>query len=881
MEGSLKTMVVPVVAGVAVAGAGIVALYSWATQSAFVLHGFPGLALMAPNTALCLVLAGAGLLFSAAPPALCRRGQVFLGALVSLLAGAALLQYAFGLSVPDPGYRLLPDARPLSIPAAYSGGMMPQSAAALALAGVAMILINRVRTAFGAVLTAAVILSVFFIELANVLDLLFHPEAIPRAFEYARLSPFASTAALVIGIGLLALLARRDKELSLVSEDRKIVLLSGGSFLFAVLLAGAVVLTTMRHQVEKEFAQGIARSLRDRIDGFRHGLDQALLQAQGLSSSRPLFRKRLARVSAGVAGEDDRREISAVLDNLMTLNAVAAVRLRDARGRTLGVRGRFPPGDGVALGVPPPYRARLTWEQGYALNVTLPLADAGRPIGEMETAILLPGLAGMVQGLAGLGDTGEVLVCAPAPADRMQCFPSRHRPQGISLPRDRPDSRHLPMYRALNGETGMLRTLDYRRESVIAAFGPIGDTGLALVLKKNAREVYQPFYRHALYALPLLAGLVLVGVVLTRWRVLPLTRELVRAKDWMRTILDNVAEGIVVFGRDGVVTGANPAAGRIFGYALPEIVGRRVQELLSRNCREECRACGRECGVLSPWKRPVLAATETTGRRRDGTHFPLELAIAGVERGGQDVFIAILRDVSQRAQDRALLRENAMRLRELSRHLESVREEERTRIAREMHDELGQLLTALKMDIAGVRAGAGATQPALADKMRSMSALADTAIESVRRIAADLRPAVLDLGLVAALEWLARRFEEHTGIACALDLDDGDASLDADRTVAIYRIVQESLTNVARHAGATSVVIALGWHDGLLRLAIRDNGKGIDADSQTRQGHFGLLGIRERVLSLGGDVRIEGVRGKGTTLSVQLPFGYTRQEAAA
>lgn len=858
---------------------GLVALYVWAVPSSFLSQWISGSEQMASSTSLCLVLAGAGLMFSAAPPSLCRRGQVLLGAAVCALAGIALFQHALDLPVSESLRQFIPGARWPAVQTVSSNRMTLQTAAVFALTGGAMILINMVRSTFGAVLTAIVILGAFFIVLANGLALLLHPEVIPRAVKQARMLPFTTIAVLMVGIGLLVLHVGRDRSISLVSEDRKIVLLSGGLFLFAVLFAGLAMTMMMRHEVEEEFAHGINRSLHDRIELFRHDQEQALSLVQSLSG-RPLFRERLAKVAAGTASRNDRHEVLAILDSAMTFKTVSAVRLIDANDGTIGVRGHFPSTTGVAVKAPSPYRAELVWDQGYRMKIIAPLSEAGRLIGAMETVILLPGLTGVVQSLSGLGDSGEMLVCALESADQMGCFPSRHRPQGMVVPRNQSDSQYLPMYHALNGEVGMMHTLDYRQKQVIAAFGPIGATGLGMVLKKDVSEVYQPFHQHVLYTLPLLAGLVFVGVALTRWWVLPLARELVRAKDRMQTVLDNVADGIIVFDRDGSIVTANPAARRIFCRSPEEIARLRVQEILPGNCRDDCRGCRRECSSLPQLQQQFGTAGETTGWRGD-VSFPVELAITEAEWEGRGVFIAILRDISQRVKDQAVLRESERRLRELSAHLESVREEERTRIAREMHDELGQLLTALKMDIAGVRSSVGGLQPALADEMQSMSALVDTTIESVRRIAADLRPAVLDLGLVAALEWLAQRFETHTGIACVLDMEGGEICLDMNRTAAVYRILQESLTNVARHAGATSVVIALGWQNDLLRLTVQDNGKGIDADSQRRHGRFGLIGIRERVHLLGGELRIEGLPGKGTTLAVQLPLDPESQEAAA
>lgn len=211
-------------------------------------------------------------------------------------------------------------------------------------------------------------------------------------------------------------------------------------------------------------------------------------------------------------------------------------------------------------------------------------------------------------------------------------------------------------------------------------------------------------------------------------------------------------------------------------------------------------------------------------------------------------------------------------LRALSQRLQLSREHEAGRIARELHDELGQHLTGLKMDISWLGGKLPADHPELARKAEGMKKLVDTAVKSVRRIASELRPLVLDdLGLVAGLEWLVQDFSRRTGIEVALDMDIGDAAPAEAQASALFRIVQESLTNVARHAGASRVRVTLTHAGGRLLLAVQDNGKGIAAGA-AKAGSFGLLGIRERAIMLGGEASVAGQPGEGTRVEVSLPY---------
>jgi signal transduction histidine kinase len=215
--------------------------------------------------------------------------------------------------------------------------------------------------------------------------------------------------------------------------------------------------------------------------------------------------------------------------------------------------------------------------------------------------------------------------------------------------------------------------------------------------------------------------------------------------------------------------------------------------------------------------------------------------------------------------------ESRQLLRELSAHRESAREEERKRIAREIHDELGQVLTALKMDLAYLNMNLGEVHPKSQATVKSMEGLIDRAVESVRSIATALRPGVLDLGLAAAIEWQAQEFQARTGIPCEVRLEHQDIALDDGRSTAVFRILQESLTNVARHAEASRVRIILEKTDGLLKLEVADDGKGVVVDQVNKAKSFGLLGIKERTAILGGTLDIRSAPGEGTALSVSVP----------
>jgi len=279
---------------------------------------------------------------------------------------------------------------------------------------------------------------------------------------------------------------------------------------------------------------------------------------------------------------------------------------------------------------------------------------------------------------------------------------------------------------------------------------------------------------------------------------------------------------------------------------------------------------------------PEVPIVVMTGFDDEGT------AIQAVQRGAQDYLVKkqldgdrlvrALRYAIERHRAERRLRQSTEQLRALTGHLETVREEERTRIARELHDELGQMITGLKMDVSWLsnRLGDASqiedTSPLL-EKTRSMTVLIDRTIVAVRRLISELRPAILDhLGLVAALEWQAGEFQQRTGIRCEFVCLLKKVTLSSAETTALFRILQEALTNVTRHAKAAKVTIKLEQERDALRLAVEDNGRGIMEHEAAGLSSFGLIGLRERVALLGGKIVLQGRPGKGTTLTAQIPL---------
>jgi hypothetical protein len=234
-------------------------------------------------------------------------------------------------------------------------------------------------------------------------------------------------------------------------------------------------------------------------------------------------------------------------------------------------------------------------------------------------------------------------------------------------------------------------------------------------------------------------------------------------------------------------------------------------------------------------------------------------------------------DITQRRQLQEEQRRSREQLRALAAHVESVREQERVRIAREIHDELGQSLTCMGMDLAFLDRQIDPENKEASARVAALVELVKETIRCVRRISSELRPSILDdLGLGAAIEWLAHDFESRTQISCVVDVPE-DLSLPLDLATPLFRVCQEALTNVTRHASASHVAIRLDFSDGHVALTIKDNGRGITEEEIKRYGSLGLLGMKERIAILGGTLDVEGKPGEGTTLAIQIPLDASPQ----
>lgn len=332
-----------------------------------------------------------------------------------------------------------------------------------------------------------------------------------------------------------------------------------------------------------------------------------------------------------------------------------------------------------------------------------------------------------------------------------------------------------------------------------------------------------------------------------------------------RSCFENSLDGMILATTRGNVLAANPAA--------CAFLGRSVSEL---------KQVGR-AGIMdteNPHHQELLALHARTGKfkgelqflKQDGTPFPVEVSSsiftnsAGIEKS-----ITTFRDITEKQTAQKELRRSYDRLRMLAAHIQRVREEERTIIAREIHDELGQVLATVQMGVS-LLVEEYSDHRHLTEKISGFERMLEGAIKSVQRISSELRPMMLDtLGLGEAIEWQAKEFQKNTGIICNTSILLENDQFHRDVSTAMFRIFQETLTNVIRHSEADQVDVLLEERKDRLVLVVRDNGKGISRDQLKHADSLGIMGIRERAYALGGRAKIFGTPGKGTTIIAHIP----------
>ena len=367
-------------------------------------------------------------------------------------------------------------------------------------------------------------------------------------------------------------------------------------------------------------------------------------------------------------------------------------------------------------------------------------------------------------------------------------------------------------------------------------------------------------------------------------------------RDQLTLLLESTGDGMFGIDVSGTCTFINRAGAAMLGYSVTETLGRNMHALIHHSHADGTHYTEADCPIFQAFRTGEACRVDHEVLwRADGTKFAAEYSShqiidQGQVRGAVVTFSDISKrreaeEALQRARQELEIRVDERtrelsvalhQLRELSAHAHSVREEERTRIAREIHDELGSLLIALKLDVNWMARRVVELEP-VARKCATMNHLIESAVENVGRIITDLRPSILDhQGLIAALEWQIQEFAEATELRCDVQVcvapDAKEFTPEANMATAVFRIFQEMLSNVARHAQASAVAIRIDLSLQLLQMTVEDNGVGASKAALAHAASYGVMGMRERAMHFGGTLVIDSTPGSGTRVCLTLPL---------
>jgi PAS domain S-box-containing protein len=420
----------------------------------------------------------------------------------------------------------------------------------------------------------------------------------------------------------------------------------------------------------------------------------------------------------------------------------------------------------------------------------------------------------------------------------------------------------------------------YFRHPVVVASGA---ASLAVLVGMNVVAFLRGLDSPWLLGAVIIADMLVIGVgiVVAAREVLVAELRTEASEAQLASIVDSAMDAIISVDEKQRIVLFNRAAEQVFGVGRDEVLGTSLDRFLPARFRAAHRGHIAHFGRTGVTSRRMGDVTTLWALRADGEEFPIEASISQSGASGKRHYTVILRDITRRKQFEDALKASQRELRELSARVLEAREEEKAHIARELHDELGQLLTALKMDLGWLRERLPADAE-LAAHVAEMGSLLDRTVGSTRRISADLRPLMLDdLGLADAAAWLVEDFAKRSGVACKIDVSEDVQGVSKAVATAVYRAVQESLTNIGRHSGAKNAWVLLGATDGVVHVEIEDDGRGIAPEDLAKSRSLGLKGMRERIAFLGGSLDIGRAPRGGTRLKLTVPLRGLVTESAA
>ncbi|WP_292934129.1 diguanylate cyclase [Noviherbaspirillum sp.] len=648
---------------------GLEIMLGWVLQITPIVQFRPGFAGMVFNSALCFVLAGIALILPVFKLPQCERKQTAIGWTVIAIASISLLESVFDTS-PLIDFPFLHswlqdfNPRPGRLPAVTSVGFM--------LAGFVIVLMPRVRSrATGAVILVSTF-SILILGIGGVAGRVLDLHLIYPEIRVVRMAAQAAVAMIALAIGLWDSWRRDDWYCTqrFFKDDEKTGYMSATIMSATALTAGIIGFGIQQDVLQRTLSSNLESRLKNHISLFHAEVDQSIRHADDVTRHADLIQLvRAANMPGATVRNDDARD--RISRNLLAegFNGIAVY---DAGNREILRAGRISrrrPIEKELSSAPP---VTLRWDGTLLLGSRSAILDNGRTIGVLELEQRLPLNAEQFAKIEGLGATGEMGVCF-GERDDIRCFPQGRNPTIHWFPRVGAFGKLTAMGHALEGRTGIFIGPDYRRHDVIAAYAPLTDTGLGIVLKQDAAELYHSIRQQLNWYFPLLMILVAGGAIMLRSEVKPLVSKLLASEQTakerelhVRTVVDSVGEGIITISKNGTIESFNRAASRIFGYSPEEIIGCNITTLIPPELRPLHNEGMRRYVQTGETKVIGKRSLELPGLHKSGTTFPLELAINATRINGNHILVGVVQDITERKKAELALQESEARSREIA-----------------------------------------------------------------------------------------------------------------------------------------------------------------------------------------------------------------------
>lgn len=880
--------------GIVLTGLGATVMVGWIAAFTPIVQLHENFVAMVFSTALCFTFVGCAFLIP--KNAVNTPLHYLLGVLVLIIGFLSFLENIFdqNLGVDFSGFhRWLTDGNP------RPGRMAPNTALCFVFLGLLIILMQSVRRRAAAVVVQFSTFTVLFLGLAGLvgyaLDL-----SILYGFRSTRMAVHTAAGMVVASLGFWYAWIQEDwyQGRRLFSDADKIVFVGTALLIVAALTIGIAGLAAQQTTYQKNIADKLTLAVKNQATVFDLEINQAIVRAQ-LNAGRVTIVRLSQTLAASPNNEDAQRELRAIAQVVLG-TGLTALAIHDVNGRELLELERFTSSPDIAVDLGLKIPATLLWDEGFKLRLQMPIEDHGRVVGTLVSEEQLSAIINQLVPRDILGETGETRLCTASDL-RLRCFPDRTHSKPYAVDAINFLGQETPMYMAIKGESGVYKGRDFVGDEVVAAYQPLSSTGFGLVIKKNTDELFAPLREQSKRNMSILLLLAIAAAYVLHTQIKPLARKLANSEaeanakeKHIRTIMDNVGEGIITINEAGVITSFNKAASTIFGYPAEEMLGENIRVLMEEEMRDRHDAGMQRYLSGAPPVVVGLKGVELPGLHKDGSKLSLELTINEIDLQGNCVFVGILRDIGER-------KRNELKLRLAMQHAETANKAKTEFVANMSHEIRTPLNAVLGMAQLLEKTPLQSEQKKYLDMIiqsgKSLLGILNDILDFSKIEAGKMDLAPVQFRLSDVLHSLSSIMSVSAGkknleliIDTALDIPPmlvGDAHR-------LHQVLVNLISNAIKftEAGEVSVKIDISKHQDqnvYLRFTVRDTGIGMtsvqlerlftsftqaDSSITRRFGGTGLgLTISERLTHLmGGTIEVNSVLGRGSNFLVTIPF---------